>query len=367
VTDIIWLKDANCYSWLDWEYAISSVSLLSDGECDLSDGSISGDWRLASKEELQGIGTDPIATWYSSFPSATWTKPSGPFVNVQSLDYWSGTVYESNPFAAWFVGIHDGYTSISHKMNFYLVWPVRSPSGIYSISGAISGDILEGVTITLSGDSSKTTTTSSDGSYSFTGLENGSYTITASKIDYLFDPEGSIVEIIDTDVTGVNFTAEIDACSTVDRFVDNIDGTVTDCRTDLVWLKNARCLYDLGYVLDEYMDWDTSMSLTAGLNSGECGLSDRSAEGDWRLPTIEELQGIGTDPPATWGYGYPSVTWTSPSWIFIDLLATHYWSSTKYSTFTVWYIDLQSFNLGWSEYEPMTGNQRFAWPVRDAN
>jgi hypothetical protein len=109
-------------------------------------------------------------------------------------------------------------------------------TAIYTISGTVSGDEPEGVTITLSGNSSATKTTESGGSYSFTGLENGSYTITASKIDYLFDPESEAVELVDADVTGVDFTAEIDPCSTVDRFVDNIDGTVTDCRTDLVWL-----------------------------------------------------------------------------------------------------------------------------------
>ena len=26
-------------------------------------------------------------------------------------------------------------------------------------------------------------------------------------------------------------------CESVDRFLDNNDGTVTDCRTDLLWLK----------------------------------------------------------------------------------------------------------------------------------
>lgn len=44
--------------------------------------------------------------------TVSWEKPSGPFVNVQSNDYWSGTTYESNPDAAWFVGAHDGFTSI---------------------------------------------------------------------------------------------------------------------------------------------------------------------------------------------------------------------------------------------------------------
>ncbi len=86
----------------------------------------------------------------------------------------------------------------------------------YGISGKVSGDVQEGVTITLSGDSSATTTTASDGSYSFTGLLPGRYTLTASMSDYIFDPESAGITIADVDITGVDFTAVETAQSFMD-------------------------------------------------------------------------------------------------------------------------------------------------------
>jgi hypothetical protein len=67
--------------------------------------------------------------------------------------------------------------------------------------------------------------------------------------------------------------------------------TVTACRTDLIWLKDAN------YFGEQL--WSTAISLANELNDGECGLSDGSVEGDWRLPTKEDLQGLGTDQPVT--------------------------------------------------------------------
>ncbi len=62
-------------------------------------------------------------------------------------------------------------------------------------------------------------------------------------------------------------------CDDVYRFLDNGDGTVTDCRTDLIWLKDANCF--------GIHDWTTAESSARSLNNGECGLSDGSTEGDW--------------------------------------------------------------------------------------
>jgi hypothetical protein len=77
----------------------------------------------------------------------------------------------------------------------------------YGISGTVSGDLQEGITITLSGDSSATTTPGDGGSYSFTGLANGNYTITPSRTGYRFYPESEGITIADVDITGVDFTA----------------------------------------------------------------------------------------------------------------------------------------------------------------
>jgi hypothetical protein len=109
------------------------------------------------------------------------------------------------------------------------------------------------------------------------------------------------------------------------RFIDNEDGTVTDKNTGLVWLKNVNC-YDT-------QDCYTAMSLAGELKNGECGLSDGSAEGDWRLPTKQEFQEIGTDPQTTWDWYFPDDgTWTVPSLPFfnvVDSLGYFYWSSTE--------------------------------------
>jgi hypothetical protein len=31
-------------------------------------------------------------------------------------------------------------------------------------------------------------------------------------------------------------------CNDGGRYEDNVDGTVTDCRTGMIWLKNAECI-----------------------------------------------------------------------------------------------------------------------------
>ncbi len=75
------------------------------------------------------------------------------------------------------------------------------------------------------------------------------------------------------------------------RWSDNGDGTVTDNLTGLIWLKNANC----GGV----MNWEgahqfanTLFDGSTGANGGDCGLSDHSKTGAWRLPNLHELFGL---------------------------------------------------------------------------
>ncbi len=51
--------------------------------------------------KIEGIGTDPPATWDSGFPPVTWTTPELPFVGVLFTTYWSSTEYAANPLGAW--------------------------------------------------------------------------------------------------------------------------------------------------------------------------------------------------------------------------------------------------------------------------
>jgi hypothetical protein len=95
---------------------------------------------------------------------------------------------------------------------------LSSPAGSYSISGnvtKVTGGVLQGVTITLSGTANKPpTTTDSSGNYSFTGLVDGSYTVTPSLADYAFTPVSTAVNVAGANETGKNFTATLIATST---------------------------------------------------------------------------------------------------------------------------------------------------------
>jgi hypothetical protein len=83
-----------------------------------------------------------------------------------------------------------------------------NPLPTYSISGAVSGDVLAGVTITtLSSAGSATTTTNASGNYSFSGVANGNFTVTPSLTGYTFSPTSSAVTVFGANITDKNFVA----------------------------------------------------------------------------------------------------------------------------------------------------------------
>ena len=68
------------------------------------------------------------------------------------------------------------------------------------------------------------------------------------------------------------------------KFVDCGDGTVKDRTTGLYWLKDATCL--------GLLNWEDGNLAIAQLGHGQCGLTDGSLPGDWRLPTLACPSGI---------------------------------------------------------------------------
>ena len=146
--------------------------------------------------------------------------------------------------------------------------------------------------------------------------------------------------------------------ATGDRFTDNGDGTVTDARTGLIWLKNANPCPERKY-------WLEAVAWCSSLASGTAGLTDGSVAGNWRLPIKDELEGIGTDPPTTWRLGYPSVTWTMPGAPFTDVQSDLYWSSTEYADYPsgAWYVFM---NNGIVSYTSKSIGY-YVWAVRGGN
>jgi len=303
-TGLIWLKNANpCPERKYWLEAVAWCSSLKSGDAGLTDGSVAGQWRLPSKDELEGIGTDPPSTWEVGVPSVTWTKPGAPFTDVKSDFYWSGTSHVTSTGNAWFVYMGDsGNVGSGGKAAPFYVWPVRGGNS----------------TTTTSITTTPTTTT----------------TIAAT-----------------TTTTAVSGQ----------RFTDNNNGTVTDTRTGLIWLKNANP--------SGFKSWADAGTYCASLANGQAGLTDGSTAGQWRLPTVQELEGIGTDPPTTYcldgSCNYPSVTWTKPGTPFTGVQSGYYWSSTVYAGIpsSAWDVSL---DVGLVRYHNKS-NYRYVWAVRGGN
>ncbi len=93
----------------------------------------------------------------------------------------------------------------------------------YSISGVVAGDLLSGVTITLSGAGSAMTTTDASGNYGFSGLVNGSYTVTPSLAGFTFSPISSIVVVSGASVIATNFVATVNSTTLL---YDDFNGSI---------------------------------------------------------------------------------------------------------------------------------------------
>lgn len=128
--------------------------------------------------------------------------------------------------------------------------------------------------------------------------------------------------------------------------MDMGDGTVRDTLTGLIWLKDAYCLGS--------QDWQGALEAAKTLNSGECGLTDSSVEGDWRLPNINELRSL-IDPDMTG----PKLPGGHP---FINVNSSFYWSGTTTASFTggAWGVE---FNGG-GAFKGGKGSGAYVWPVR---
>jgi hypothetical protein len=243
------------------------------------------------------------------------------------------------------------------------------------ITSTLSGTVLDlggnpvaGVTVSVFHHNDHTTlsaVTDANGHYAVAGLATGAnsdYAIYVAKSGYGFYPAvNDVAGTVDRfdfnglyrtvihfptmptrDVTGANFTAygpadhmaslprtgQATSYASGDdfaqhtgvawpatRFTDNLDGTVTDHLTGLVWLKNAGCF--------AAADWSAALASAAQLASGACGLSDGSTAGQWRMPNVNELESL-----VDVSQFNPALSAAHP-FTNVDL-AHAYWSSTTY-------------------------------------
>ena len=153
----------------------------------------------------------------------------------------------------------------------------------------------------------------------------------------------------------------------MDRFTDNLNNTVTDNLTGLMWTKNANLMLtrdpnwnatDVDALLHLFfrdttrigiVTWQLALDYVAKLNT-EAYLNHK----DWRLPTIEELEGLvdrSQHSPAL-PVGHP----------FIDVKSCYWTSCTCVSnTDDAWIIGM---GRGFVSVNNKSGNHYYVWPVR---
>lgn len=143
------------------------------------------------------------------------------------------------------------------------------------------------------------------------------------------------------------------------RFIDNGNGTVSDTVTGLVWLKQADCVKQT---------WAAALSVINQLANGQCGLSDGSTAGQWRMPNRNEMLSLSdrapTFPQASYFNGqYQASDKVTGSVIFNSFIVSdYYWTSTTNAADTnqAWAI----YSCDFGVYNLPKTDVRFALAVR---
>ncbi len=160
--------------------------------------------------------------------------PGNPFMNVSTDLYWSSTSY---------FGGQEGSPN---------AWAIRFADARY-----INDSVLN-------------IKTSMNGVWAVRGVGNGAVKLQATGL-------------FNASQAGDDGTLQKGVGLIYPRFIQHGDGTVTDAMTGLVWLKVANCIQG---------DWATAVAAVNKLASGQCGLSDGSTAGQWRMPNRNEMQSL---------------------------------------------------------------------------
>src|SRR5579864_1911037 len=270
LTGLTWLKDAGCLGADVWANALTAVNQLASGTCNLNDGSSAGQWRLPNINELESL---------IDVSSANPALSTGhPFVNVSNAIYWTSTSYYGGvggSSKAWVLRMGDGRYMNDTSANV----KASAMNAIWAVKGAGTGGTVQ--------------------------LQATGFYLPYSAGD------------------GGTIQAGIPMISP--RFVDRKDGTLTDTMTGLTWLKQADCIRGT---------WSDALAAIRSLASGQCGLTDKSSAGQWRMPNRNELESLDdraqTNMAQYFDYTYlnkDGSTFQAP--IFTNYIESQfYWTST---------------------------------------
>jgi hypothetical protein len=144
---------------------------------------------------------------------------------------------------------------------------------------------------------------------------------------------------------------QMGAKATSPRFIDNGDGTLADTVTGLTWLKQADCIK---------ANWGNAVAAVNALASGQCGLADGSAAGQWRVPNRSELLSLSdrapTFPQASYfnGVYQANSNVVGPTVFRNYIVSDYYWTSSTDAAdptqaWTVYSCDFGVYNIAKSD------------------
>jgi len=271
------------------------------------------DWRLPNILELESLVNAD-----ASDQSVWLNNPLQGFTNVQSSMYWSSTIVQGDPTSAWTIHMLDGGVSGAAHNFSSRAWPVR---------GASTGGVI-----------------------------NLSQTGQSTCYDLSVYPPAVLQSCAGTGQdgetrAGIGWPAS--------RFHDNINGTITDNLTGLIWLKDAGCV--------NRQTWENAFfQVGTYLQNGLCGLTDGSAPGEWRVPNRKELLSLTdfstSNPSLQAGHPFQGV-----------FTGFDYWSSTTIAnvaaygtTYNPGYGGLGGLTKLPPDPNPNDWNKAYVWPVYDS-
>jgi Protein of unknown function (DUF1566) len=149
------------------------------------------------------------------------------------------------------------------------------------------------------------------------------------------------------------------------RFTDNEDGTATDNLSGLVWLKQAGCgtFYAGDSTGQNIREWADALAAANALAAPYCLLTDGSVAGDWRLPSVFEIESLRDmsqfDPALPSGHPFTHLPNPIDSW--------GYWTSTTDASATT-YAWTFIYAYGELQSQPKVGfGGAYVWLVKGGN
>jgi hypothetical protein len=121
MTGLMWLQEADCLSFADWEGALAKIDDFNTMSiaCTNYAAMTYIDWRLPNVSEFQSL---------IDFGQADPALPAGsPFLDVITNSfYWTSTTDVDTPIHAWLMGMSNGETDINSKVLSNWIWAVRA-------------------------------------------------------------------------------------------------------------------------------------------------------------------------------------------------------------------------------------------------